>query len=267
MFDWSPPIQDDSKGVIVGCNRNHEWLLPWWWMNFRLHNTLPVTFMNFGDMSLAALEWCRVRGNVIKFDIPDHFVAEKEKVDPLLAKTWESMNTSVWALRKGWFKKPFALLKTPYQKTIWLDLDCQVRGSIEPLFNYLNQADIALVPEVELDQKLNRERGLLLPGEIMYNAGVIVFKHGSKVIQEWGKQAIEQNHLFFGDQQLLIRILFSQHIPVEPIPILYNWPMPYGINTNAIIMHWWGAQKANILMQIGHLKKFFCIDLTLPPQG
>lgn len=256
--------KSNKEGIIVGCTVHQEWLLPWWWMNFRLHNNYPVTFINFGDMSEKALEWCSKRGNVISLDLDDDFIVRKEKINPETAKKWQSLHSLIWTMRLAWFKKPFALLKTPYEKTIWMDLDCQTRGSLHPLFDeYLKFGDVAIVEECEKDHQLNRERGILLPYEIMYNTGVIAYTRDSVLIKEWAKQCVEQNHLFFGDQQLLARMLFNQHYSIVTLPLTYNWPAPYGVIPEAIILHWWGAYKQLIEKEIEFLKHNFFIDLTL----
>lgn len=255
----------EPQGVIVGCTSHQEWLLPWWWMNYCVNNSYPVTFVNFGDMSPQAMEWCRKRGRLISLDFSDDFIARKEKIDPALAKTWKKMNSQVWKVRLAWFKKPLALLQSCYEKAIWIDLDCQVRGSLEPLFEtYLIYDDVALVEDCEIDQKINQENGMLLPGELSYNAGVMAFRHGAKLIQEWAKQSLSHNHQFMGDQQLLVRIIYSEYYPIAMPPMEFNWPTARcGANPQAVILHWWGAQKKIIQQHIELLKQHFYIDLAL----
>ncbi len=53
-----------SMGVIVASTHHIEWLLPWWWYHFRLHNTLPVAFLDLG-MSDASKEWFKQRGELL----------------------------------------------------------------------------------------------------------------------------------------------------------------------------------------------------------
>lgn len=50
-----------GDGVIIGCTQILERHLPWWWINYRLHNDNPVTFFDFG-MSPPAKEWCKKKG-------------------------------------------------------------------------------------------------------------------------------------------------------------------------------------------------------------
>jgi hypothetical protein len=53
-----------QSGIIVGCDANQEWLLPWWWDHYCKHNSYPVAFVDFG-MSEAALAWCQEKGQCI----------------------------------------------------------------------------------------------------------------------------------------------------------------------------------------------------------
>lgn len=257
----SDASDEEAAGIIVGCSSDQEWLLPWWWMNFRLHNPYPVTFVDFGDLSDTATEWCKKRGKVASLDIDISFVTGKEGIDSTLAKIWEGINPSVWKVRLSWFKKPFAFLKSPYKKTVWIDLDCQVRGSLQPLFDALVEHEVAIVPEQE--NPLHLEWKLLLPGEVMYNSGVIAFRRNSELIEEWARRSIDQNHLFIGDQQLLTRLIFKHQLAVAPMPTIYNWPILYGTNPEAIILHWWGRYKMQIVLQCDCLQKYFYINLAL----
>lgn len=252
-----------SQGIIVGATREQEWLLPWWWMHFALYNSYPVTFVDFGDMSERALQWCSRRGNVIKLDISDKFVAPKEAIDVETAKLWEKINDQVWIVRKGWFKKPFALLRSPYKTTIWLDLDCQVRASLQPLFELnLGEAGLTLAPEADWQQKLNLARRMIKPGEVVLNSGVIVYDKQSPIIQQWADQAIQKNHLFFGDQQLLVHVLFNQKLAFLQMNRLYNWQIENGISLPALIFHWSGRFKNNVKAQMQFLEKSLFINLS-----
>lgn len=254
----------ESEGILVGTNQNHEWLLPWWWMHYRTHNDFPVTFVDFGDMSKKALQWCERHGQVIALDQKMDFIRKKEEIAPETAKLWQEIHPDIWNMRKGWFQKPFALLKTPYEKTLWLDADCQVRGPLKPLFPVLNECDIALIPEAEYSQRYNLIAGITVPGETVLNAGVIFFKKNAPVIQEWAKQALTQNHLHFGDQQLLVRVIFSMKFPYIPLPRNFNAIVEAGIDTNAVIIHWSGRFKQIIKDELTALKQIYNIDLFNP---
>jgi hypothetical protein len=264
-IEWSPIPLKNTLGVIVGCTQDYEWLLPWWWMNFRLHNSYPVTFVNFGNMSSKGLNWCEKRGQIITLEIPDNFVKTKEEITPKLIKIWDPHdNPSLWSKRPFFYKKPFALLRTPYDKTVWLDLDCQVRCSLVPFYkNYLGKGEIAMVAEAEFEQRSNIRHGQLLEGETMYNTGIVAYKHGCVLIEEWARQSVEQNHLFYADQQLLAHIIAQKSFPIVSMPLYYNLPARYGVHGYAQIIHWWGPSKDLILEKIADLQKNSCIDLFI----
>jgi hypothetical protein len=237
-----------EHGVIVGTSKNQEWLLPWWWMHYSLHNTFPVTFVDFGDMSAPTAKWCRERGQLIKLELSDSFMTLKEKIDPALAIQWESFQPNVWSLRSTWYKKPFAMLLSPYQQTIWLDLDCQVRGSLRPMFDYCNnKGGFAAAIEHEVSQEINLQRNIIQPGQLMYNTGVIVLKKGSTLLKEWTERTRDNNHLHCSEQQLMAFILNSGKWAFNTLPSRYNWTIDLKMNKDAVILHYWGDEGKQII--------------------
>lgn len=256
------PVQQASIGVVVGCNRAGEWLLPWWWMNFSLYNLCPITVVNFGDMSLEALKWCKGRVNIQNLMGDDSFILDKKDIAPRVAKEWETRRSNIWFLRKAWFKIPFALLMSPYEKTVWLDLDCQVTGSIAPLFTALEKADFAIAPESESQQEQYLAQGDLLPKEIIYNAGVICYRHGCKLVEEWAAKALYDNGHSMGCQKLLAGLLMQQPKNFIALSPLYNWALADGENKKAIILHHWGAYQIQLRKHIAFLKNKLLINLS-----
>lgn len=253
-----------EDGVIVGTSRRQEWLLPWWWMHYCLHNNFPVTFVDFGDLSDEAIKWCRERGRVIKLELSDEFMTGKEGIDPKQAAMWEKMQPNLWTLRFTWFKKPFAILLSPYKRTLWLDLDCQIRGSIHPLFELCeNEGGFAIAAEHPPSQHLNLMRGIIKPGEVMYNAGVLVVKKHSAILNEWIARAKDQNHLYCSDQQLLASILNSKKFIFTTLSPVYNWTADMAFKPEVIILHWWGDQgKKSITFIMENLTRNFHFNLT-----
>lgn len=157
----------NCDGIVVGSDITLEWLLPWWWENYRKYNDFPVIFVDFG-MSRDMKKWCKERGAVIRIPPIELFVAEKKEIDPSLKLEWEKKyGCSVWEDRKAWFKKPLACLQSPYHRSIWVDLDCEVRGSLRELFSCCHlSSEIAVA----------KERPHPIHKTIIYNSGVVVFK-------------------------------------------------------------------------------------------
>jgi len=255
-----------EEGVIVGCTQEQEWLLPWWWMNFRLHSNHPVTFFNFGNMTEKGINWCRNRGEVILLDLPDNLFTSKDHIDPKKVQEWEKTwwhGAAVWDLRILWYKKIFTFLNTPYRKTVWLDLDCQVRGSINPLFSEYLKTGFGISAESDTNQDILRQKGVLLPNEVMYNSGVISFTYGSQIVQDWLDMIIDHNQEYMADQQLLTRMLYLKKPPFDNIPLIYNWAPVYGDNPQAVIIHWWGPLKSHLAEFIKVLHSQCSINLAL----
>jgi hypothetical protein len=217
---------DSQYGILVGCDKNQEWLLSWWWKNYTQENALPVAFADFG-MSEEARQWCKTRGQLLPVDFDGLRVARKDEIEPSLLLQWEKALSPFWGSRQAWFKKPFALLNTPFRKTVWIDLDCEVLGPLEPVFGYVN-------PKTKL--------GIVQIGEV-YNSGVIVFEKGSPLLKLWAESALSENHRFLSDQDALTDIIFQRGYEVGELPEIYNWIMCRGVHMGAVVCHWaaeWG---------------------------
>lgn len=233
------------RGVVVGSDEKQEWLLSWWWENYRKNNSFPVAFADFG-MSEAKKRWCKERGALLPIDTALLHVSGREAVDPLLVSQWETSVSPFWPHRSAWFKKPLALQATPFEESIWLDLDCEVLGSLEPIYAYLKSGvSMALV-------KAKEER----PYSI-YNGGVIAFQKKAAVLQEWMQLALAENHRFLGDQDALSYAIEHGKHPIAEMPPAYNWLMCRGVPVYALIRHWaaeWGKEylKERLFSRKGH---------------
>ncbi len=267
LVKWSLQTQE-GDGVIVGCANNHEWMLPWWWLNYKLHNNYPVTFFDFGDMSERAKEWCEKRGELKTLNLPD-FVTEKEEIHKDLHVVWEPLvsQLDVWEARLQFFKKPFACLQSPYQRTAWIDLDAQVRQPIDMIFDFCeNSYGMALVEEPLSVREEHEALHLLEKGEIEYNTGVVVFKRGAKVIEEWAEECLSNNKDVRGDQEALSRLFYKKKEKLPSLLPFFNWrgnmDLPKEQIQSLVIIHWLGACKIFIKKQMQVLSQC-AIDLSL----
>jgi hypothetical protein len=248
VTQWkSQPIRE--RGIICGTDQSQEWLLPWWWSRLKDHNDFPVVFCDFG-MSEQAKRWCAERGEVIPIPFDPSWIAPKEIIDQQLKIEWEDCYTStVWDFRHVWFKKPFALLQSPFQRAIWLDLDCEVLQPLEPLFEHCD-------PETQMG--IMREFNLThLPRfhpQALYNSGVIVFEHGAHLINKWAEGVLTLTHSFWGDEVLLSHLINEMRIFVRELPGEFNWRVSQGINVNAAICHWVGGGGKVFIRQFGGFK-------------
>jgi hypothetical protein len=227
------------EGVVVGCDANQEWLLPWWWEHYSIYNRYPVLFIDFG-MTPQGIAYCQERGSYLPLGtIP---LIEKPIEDSKRAIWEEHYSSALWDQRMICFKKPFALLLSPFSFSLWLDLDCQVQKSLEPMFNSLFWgADIAICKERESVQKLHQEKGFLQPHEVNYNSGVILLRKGAPVLQTWAKEVELHNDQHIFDQQALSRVLSLSNTPLIELPPLFNWSRAQGSNPEAYIQHFHGG--------------------------
>ena len=245
---WRTDNLSEKDGIVVGSDITQEWLLPWWWEHYSRHNSYPVAFVDFG-MSEEMKTWCKERGEWIFLGLADIFVAERQEIDPALAEKMEGTHGKViWTSRNAWFKKPLACLQSPFRRSVWIDLDCQIFGSIAKLFE-LCEPSLAMARELPPFHSVKAN----------YNSGVIAFKHGISAIKTWADQSFTHNHEFTGDQDILYTLIHEQKLDITEIPTIYNWSRSYPENKEAIILHWQGPQgKSAIIHQImrKHLEFF-----------
>lgn len=225
-------------GIICGADHAQEWLLPWWWSRYSSLHDLPVTFCDFG-MGQEMRNWCAERGEVISIALGPECVIQKRDLHPELIEHGESIyGERVWAARQQWFKKPFALLESPYKTALWIDLDCEILKPLTPLFSAFDPvAEMALVRESSCSHLPKGDP------ELRYNGGIVLFRQGSSLIEKWAQGAIELNHLFLGDDQLLSYLIHLHRIEVQELPEIYNWRPLQWLNFNAAVIHWVGGKE------------------------
>ncbi len=224
-----------KRGVIVGADVQCEWLLPWWWRHYSCHNDMPVTFFDFG-LSEKAASWCLERGELISLDQDSILVAHQEEVDIQQRAQWEHLyGQAVWSVRKAWFCKPWACLKSPFEETLWLDLDCEVCGSVEPIFEMLD-------PQAEMG---------LCRSPSGFSSGVLVFRRQSQLMRQWAESCASQSALEIGDDNVLSSLLnhlSERRSAFQILPERFNWMGAPGSNllldlnkpemAEALIIHW-----------------------------
>lgn len=234
MFEWNPKAFGD--GVIVGTDEKQEWMLKWWWDHYSKHNSYPVTFFDLG-MSKSARNWCETKGNILSFSFPEGWIKPKEEISEKERLEWEKKYPGeLWEGRTEWFAKPFLLLKSPYQRTVWMDLDCEVRRPIDKLFDFADKEEGFSILKFKIDDLE------------VYNTGVIVTRHGSTIPQKWAKNTEENNHNHFGDETVLMEMLEKEKIEITPHPLIYNWPTIIPQDGNTVIRHHAGGYgKSRIL--------------------
>ncbi len=203
-----------NEAFVTGCDENHEWMLEWFFKNYKKHmKDVPLVFANFG-LTPDGLK--KVRENV-------HAVMNLKPFD-----------------EEGWFKKPMSMIKCPSKKTIWIDLDCEIRDDISNLFNMLKPNMLNMV-----EDKPWTMRGQ----ELWHNSGVVGFIDKPTILYDWAK-AIRDNPVQ-GDQEVLHLLLN----PITKIKYINDIPNEYNVlrlqvetdgYAGAIkVMHWTGQKGKN----------------------
>lgn len=271
-YQWNRSMACRGDGILAGADITQEYLLPWWWSHYIRHNSHPVTWIDFG-LSTGMKEWCRERGELLSLRIcSEWFMAPQEEHSieirsyprtespgqrrPMQENPYRNKDSHLWKTRNVLFKKPFAMLQSPYKRTIWLDCDCEVRGNIKELFDCCNSHEVAMRLDVARYPFVH-----YFGRESCYNAGVIVYQWGCSLFEWWAKLSIEKNKNYYTDDQLLSDIISEQNFSVYNLPDAFHRMYEAGEKEEgAIIFHWSGMsgkRKIQYRMYMDNLK-----DLT-----
>ncbi len=132
-----------NQGVMTGCKESHEKYLESWFENYSKHNNYPVTFCDFG-MSEKARTFCKKHGTILQAS-----------------------------------SKVIALPKSPYENTVWTDINCEIKQTLCPLFEMTSVEDGFAISYSKQQQP---------------QCGVIAFKRTSPVILNWHACSIKNKN-------------------------------------------------------------------------
>lgn len=244
------------RGVLVGCDYKQEWLLPWWWDHYTKNNAFPIAFFDFG-LSEEGRAWCKSKGTLI--DLTSEITpTDRSLLDEKTIQAFElTCGKNLWAVRSSWLKKPFALSMAPFSINLWIDTDCEIKGSLLPLFKRLKKdTEIAIVK----DPSQASER--LLPNEIDYNSGVILFHKNAEFIKHAIKQLLLHENKFPGDQNALSRAIYLHNPSLIELPKKYNTRFDEEASSDVLIRHYCGGPgKIEIL---NNLPKTYFQGIGIP---
>jgi hypothetical protein len=207
---WENNMPHSVEGVLLMCDANQEWMLEWWWYNYRKFNSLPVHFVDIG-MTDAGRQWCAEHGTL---------------------SILPSFNL------KHWYKKPFACITSPFMYTIYMDNDCQVMGDVSPLLDYAKPVGLALDIVTRWTS-----------GNVPVQGGVIAYMHGASLISQWAKDTPENSFYFRGDQEILQAMISNNKCDFLEMPERFNWVRGRGANSQALINHWTGDEGKQIIRE------------------
>jgi len=195
---------NETRGIIVGCDGKQEFLLPFFYLNLRLHSNLPITFFDFG-MTAFGHDFCQKRGNIIS--IHDSLYE---------AKSSEYKEVK----RLSWFKKPLACQMAPYDKNLWIDLDVLIRAPIDEVFDLLNaEKQIAITHEYDVDVSFLSTEISIIP---IYNSGFFAFFKNSPIVDSWIQISKKLKKTKIGDQDILSFDLYNRKNQIALLDPSYN---------------------------------------------
>ena len=229
----SPETSPHPRGIVVASDLSQEWLLPWWWDNYvrynNNNNAFPVTFVDMG-LSPEMKLWCKERGELVALPISGLFVTERQDLSSEYVASLEKQHgIKFWESRGAWFRKPLACLQSPYESTLWIDLDCEIKGPLDKIFSLCaHPSGLSIVKEP------------LKTGEMSFNTGVIAFQKGTKLLRDWALESLEGHLEYFGDQDVLTAVIKKQNVEVGDLPPIYNLSRFHQPGPDAIIIHWHG---------------------------
>jgi len=211
VCNWAHARPRAEEGIVVGCDDRQEHLLPGWYHCLRKHDQRPILFADFG-LSESMVEWSRRRGE---------YAAMK----------------AARAHLANWWLKPCAILASPYARSLWLDVDCVVQGSLDPIFASLGDGQICVRPSQFAVKST-------VPS---YNSGVVCVRHGARIVEEWGRRVMLDADKFRGDQDVLNQVLNDEGVAPMPLPPEANWFVRSELNPAATIQHFTGPSGKELL--------------------
>jgi len=234
-----------EQGIMIAADRKLQSLIPVWHGYYQRVMDLPVAFVDFGvDEEYAA--YCRRNFHYIALEVEGK---RDLKTPDALADIWENLMPNHSKRREAWFKKPLACQLTPFQRTLWLDVDCAVLKPVNELFDHPKEV-LGLVAEDEKFQFSLHVSGLTAFDEITYNSGVILFDRLNPVMRLWSEKARSESHLFMGDQDLLSRVIYETGGEVESLPSIYNHLVRFKRQKGIKILHYAGLEKYKMIKNL-----------------
>lgn len=213
-----------NRTFLTGCDKNTEWMLPWFMSNFKKHNPNEnLVIANFG-MTQNMLEYIQKNTEYLIMPIGNNY--------PI-----------------AWCMKPAAFMEclTTHNEVMWIDTDCEVLGDISELFHYIPDVGICIAidkPWTELRNEQWHNTGIF--GAYTYNQLLITWEHNCR-----HGIGLEQHPNLPppGDQDVLHKILVNNPIMmsyIHEIPNKFNFlrlQVDRGDKVDDVrVIHWTGAK-------------------------
>lgn len=211
-----------EKVFVTGSDKNNEWMLDWFLTNFKMHNSTPIIFADFG-VSDSMKKW-----------VTEYF--DKVIDMPKPSKT-------------AWFLKPKTMIEVSKisNHVCWIDTDCHVLKPIDDIFKYTTHNKLSMVRDEPWTNRFKTT---------WHNSGIVAFKGCPKILKDWEETARSSNER--GDQEVLHSMLsgdeLRRRIYIEDIPNVYNWLRLQIIDNqdtvNKKVMHWTGKKGNDVIKEM-----------------
>ena len=163
--------------------------------------------------------------------------------------------------------KVLSIINSPFEKTLYLDVDTEICGDISNLFTLLDQYDLCLTHEPKIDYSQRPPLFINYSRKDEFNTGLILYKKTSPVstlFEKWFNQIyqVENKKLKVGiyDDQLLFNQCFSANVMKCQFNVLNNrifntrfrayFNMNNDIKDAVIIKHWHYLNKSKITIKL-----------------
>jgi hypothetical protein len=218
-----------NRCFVTGCDKNTEWMLPWFIKNFRQRSDQPIVFSNFG-VSEKGLRFVEKHfDEIVDFTGPRHQISNCK-----------------------WYLKPEALIECPGHQKVWIDTDCEILKNPDGIFARLVEDKLNIA--VDKPWTIRKQ-------ETWHNSGVVGVIDEPKPLFEWANQCKMDNVPFTetgfprGDQDSLHNLIgndpMKRWIYINDLPNMYNWLRiqlkDNDDSPNKIIMHWTGQIGKEII--------------------
>ncbi|WP_452226411.1 putative nucleotide-diphospho-sugar transferase [Lacinutrix cladophorae] len=141
----------------------------------------------------------------------------------------EKKHSLTW--KEGLSFKVAGLLKSPFEKTFFIDSDTYFTDNTSELFKLLDYFDILMCPSPNDISKLRINNEVLL-GISHYNTGVIVYKNNDKIrdlFLHWKDLYSNNPKKYAGDQPAFSEALLKHDVKIYVLTNAYNFRFPFFI--------------------------------------
>ncbi len=150
--------------------------------------------------------------------------------------------------KMGILFKVMGLLKSPYQKTFFVDTDTIFCEDCNELFDLLEYYDVLISPALTDDTVITVDTRKL-HGYYPYNTGVVVFKKNKrteKFLNEWLRIYKAKFKIYPHDQAPFMEALLQNHVKLYALKPIYNFRTPFFVSLPALPVKILHGRKGNL---------------------